>query len=278
MRKKRILVTGGAGSIGQELIRQLAPNNKIFILDINETGAFDLREELKWRGYWVHSRTGDIRNKETVHDVFSDFKPQIILHAAALKHVTPCEEYPQEAIDTNIQGTLNVISEARKWDCFEKFMFISTDKVASDECVMATTKDCAEKVVRSRGKGFVAVRFGNVMGSRGSVLEIWQRQIHAGEPLTITDPNMERYAMTIPQACSLVIEATEKGDNGELWILDMGKKVKIIDLANRIIDSIKYDRGIKIIGVRPGETMTEKLMTQEEEARAEKKGNFWIIK
>ena len=117
IKNKRILCVGGAGSIGQELVRQLASKNKIFILDINETGAFDLREELKWKGYWIHSRTGDIRNSETIRDVFSDFKPQIVFHAAALKHVTPNDEYPEEAIQTNIIGTNNLIKEAKNWEC-----------------------------------------------------------------------------------------------------------------------------------------------------------------
>src|SRR3990167_3765729 len=136
MINRRILVVGGAGSIGQEIVRQLAPQNKVFILDNNETGTFDLREELRWKGYWVHSRTGDIRNTETVYDVFSDFKPQIVIHAAALKHVTPCEEYPEEAVSTNINGTLNIIREAGKWECFEKIVFISTDKVVNATCTM----------------------------------------------------------------------------------------------------------------------------------------------
>ena len=120
IKNKRILVAGGGGSIGSELVRQLAPKNRIFILDTNETAAFDLREELKQKGYWVHSRTGDIRDKNTLADVFEDFKPQIVFHAAALKHVTPNEEYPREAIDTNILGTDNLIAEAKRWECLEK--------------------------------------------------------------------------------------------------------------------------------------------------------------
>src|SRR3990167_5006798 len=130
MKNKRVLVTGGGGSIGSEIVRQLAPKNKIFILDSNETAAFDLREEMRLKGHWVHSRTGDIRNTETVYDVFSDFKPQIVIHAAALKHVTPNDEYPEEAVYTNIVGTLNLIREAGRQN-FEKFIFISTDKVVN---------------------------------------------------------------------------------------------------------------------------------------------------
>jgi FlaA1/EpsC-like NDP-sugar epimerase len=278
IRNKRILITGGAGSIGSELVRQLAPKNKIFILDINETGAFDLREELRWKGYWVHSRTGDIRNPDTLKDVFEDFKPQIVFHAAALKHVQPNEEYPREAIDTNILGTDNLIAESKRWECLEKFVFISTDKVVNANCIMGITKLCAEGLVRRAGKQFVAVRFGNVMASRGSVLEIWQKQFDKGEPLTITDPRMERYMMTIPQACELVIKAAQDGKNGEVFILDMGNQVKVLDLANKIIEASGVEKNIKEIGIRPGEMLYEKLMTKEEEDKAIKSGNFWILK
>ena len=277
IRNKRILIAGGAGSIGQELVRQLAPNNKIFILDINETGTFDLREELRQKGCCIHSRTGDIRNQETIRDVFSDFKPQLVFHAAALKHVTPNDEYPEEAIQTNILGTNNLIKEARNWECLEKFIFISTDKVANAKCIMGITKLCAEGLVSRAGKQFVSVRFGNVMASRGSVLEIWQRQFNKKEPLTITDPEMERYMMLISQACELVIEAAEKGKNGEIWVMDMGKRVKVLDLANKIIELSGEEKDIKNIGIRPGEVLSEKLMTLEEEKRAIKKDKYWVI-
>ena len=276
--KKRILVTGGAGSIGSELVRQLAPKNKIFILDINETGAFDLREELKWKGYWVHSRTGDIRDKETLEDVFSDFKPQIVFHCAALKHVTPNDEYPEEAIQTNIIGTNNLIKEAKQWECLEKFVLISTDKVVNAKCIMGITKLCAEGLVRRAVKEFVSVRFGNVMASRGSVLEIWQRQFNNKEPLTITHTEMERYMMTIPQACELVVEAAEKGKNGEVWVMDMGRQVNVLNLANKIIEMSGEKKDIKNIGIRPGEMLSEKLMTTDEEKIAIKKDNFYLIK
>lgn len=278
IKNKRILCVGGAGSIGSELVRQLAPKNKIFILDINETGTFDLREELRLKGFWVYSRTGDIRNQETIEDVFSDFKPQLIFHAAALKHVTPNDEYPEEAIQTNILGTNNLIKEAKNWECLEKFVFISTDKVVNAKCIMGITKLCAEGLVTRAGEQFVSVRFGNVMASRGSVLEIWQKQFNRGEPLTITDPGMERYMMSIPQACELVIEAAEKGKNGEIWVMDMGKRVRVLDLANKIIEMSGEEKDIKNIGIRPGEVLSEKLMTLEEEKRAIKINKFFIIK
>ena len=274
IKNKRILVAGGGGSIGSELVRQLAPKNRIFILDTNETAAFDLREELKQKGYWVHSRTGDIRDKNTLADVFEDFKPQIVFHAAALKHVTPNEEYPREAIDTNILGTDNLIAEAKRWECLEKFVFISTDKVVNASCIMGITKLCAEGLVRRAGPHFVAVRFGNVLASSGSVLKIWQRQKDKGDRITITDHNMTRFMMTIPQACELVIKAAIEGGNGEVHILNMGEPVNIMDLKKKYFGDYPH----RVIGIRPGEQMHERLMTTDEEALAVKKGKFWIIK
>jgi FlaA1/EpsC-like NDP-sugar epimerase len=274
IKDKRILITGGAGSIGSELCRQTCINNKVFILDQNETPCFDLREELRQKGHWVHSRTGDIRDVEVLSDVFEDFKPEYVFHVAALKHVSPNEEYPIEAIKTNILGTYNVMAEAKKWECLEKFVFISTDKVVNAKCIMGMTKLCAEGLVRRAGEKFVAVRFGNVLASRGSVLEIWKRQFEANEPLTITDPTMRRYVMTIPQACSLVLKAAEEGKNGELYILDMGKPKNIMELKEDIYGEYPFE----IIGIRPGETLSEKLMTLDEEKVAQKKGEFYIIK
>ncbi len=269
----RVLITGMGGSIGSELARQLAPDNKIFGIDINETTVYRVREELKQQGYWVHSRTGDIRNKATLSDVFEDFKPEIVYHCAALKNVTPSEEYPREAIDTNILGTDNVIAEAKRWECLEKFVFISTDKVVNAHCIMGITKKCAEGLITRAGEKFVAVRFGNVLHSSGSVLEIWKKQHEEGKPLTITDARMKRYTMSIPEAVGLVIKAGEVGKDGQIFIMDMGEPTTILDLKNRYYPNDKY----VIIGVREGETMVEQLMTQEEKERAIKKDNFWII-
>lgn len=279
---KRILVTGGAGSIGSELVRQLAENNKVFILDTNETGAFDLTEELKQKGKWVHCRIGDVRQKETVHDVFSDFKPEVVFHAAAYKHVTPMEWYPEEAVSVNIQGTLNVVREAKKWESLEKFVYISTDKVVNAKSVMGASKLMGEIIVRNQDQRFVAVRFGNVMGSRGSVLPIWQAQMDRGEPLTVTDERAERFMMSIPQAVGLIIEAAQRGTNGEIYILDMGERINVLEFAKRIVSESHYKAtkgdDIQIIGLRAGETLTEELMTEEEQKRATKDGHFWIIK
>ena len=266
----RILIPGGGGSIGSELVRQLAPSHQVYILDNNETAAFDLSEELKQKGYWVECRIGDIRNRETVKDVFSDFKPQYIFHAAALKHVTPAEKDSSEYVDTNVIGTLNLVDFAKRWECVEKFIFISTDKVVNAKSVMGQTKRLAETIVIN--KGYTAVRFGNVLASRGSVLEIWKRQVQNGEPITITDPTMKRYFMTIPQACELVIEAAE-GEAGKIYILDMGRPKSIRELA----EEYHPNYPIKFIGVRPGESMDEKLMTLEEESRAIKQGKFYVL-
>lgn len=280
LKDKRILVTGGAGSIGSELVRQLAVNNKVFILDTNETGAYDLTEELKQKGLWVHCRVGDVRDKETVHDVFSDFKPEVVFHAAAYKHVTPMQWYPEEAVSVNIQGTLNVVREAKNWESLEKFVYISTDKVVNAQSVMGASKLMGEIIVRNQDHRFAVVRFGNVMGSRGSVLPIWEGQLERGEPLTVTDKDAERYMMSIPQAVTLIIEAGEKGTEGSIYILDMGERVNILQFAKDFLTKRGFPHGteyIKLIGLRPGETLTEELMTEEEKKRAKKDGNFWII-
>lgn len=272
IKDKRILISGGAGSIGSELVRQLSVDNKIFILDIDETRTFDLAEELQQQGLWVNYRIGDIRDRDVVKDVFSDFKPQIIINAGALKHVTPSQVYPREYVLTNILGNLNLIEEAKRWECVEKFIFISTDKVASEnKCVMGATKMCSETITVALG--YTAVRFGNVLASRGSVLEIWERQYKNGEPLSITDPEMTRFFMTIPQACKLVIRAIEAGKGGEVMILDMGKKKRIIDLKEELYPNYLT----KIIGVRPGELMTEELMTNDEKQKVTREGDFYVL-
>lgn len=272
MINKRILIVGGAGSIGSELVRQLAPKNKIFILDIDETRTFDLVEETK--PHWVHYRVGDVRNKETVQDVFSDFKPQIIFHAGAYKHVTPMELYPEEAVNTNILGTLNLIKAAKNLECVEKFTFISTDKAVSPSSIMGATKLVGE--IMARNAGYTVVRFGNVLGSRGSLIPIWEKQLASTGKITVTDPNVQRYFMSIQEAVELVIKATVSSPGGETYILDMGQPVKILELAKEITDRLGRGK-IEVVGLRPGERLNEELMTHEEKSRAVKKDQFFII-
>jgi FlaA1/EpsC-like NDP-sugar epimerase len=278
IRNKRVLITGGAGSIGSELAKQLFSHNKVFLLDLDETGTYDFIEEYKQQGYWIHGRIGDIRDEDTVEDVFSDFKPEIIFHAAAYKHITPMEWAPIEAIQTNVMGTYNVLKYAKKWECVEKFVFISTDKAVQSHSIMGATKRLGEIMVKNQGKGYMVVRFANVLGSRGSVIPIWQKQINEGRALTITDPQMSRYFMTIEQACSLVIEAAEMGKGGEIFVIDLGKPVNILELAKEIIAKSGKEVPIKFIGVRPGELLSEKLMFDEERLVAKKINNFWVIR
>lgn len=274
IKNKRILITGGGGSIGSELVRQLSATNKIYILDNNETAMFDLYEELRLAGCDVKGRVGDIRSRHTIDDVFENFKPQYVFHAAALKHVTPSEHDPDECILTNEIGTLNLTKAAHKHG-IEKFIFISSDKAVNPSTVYGCSKRQGENIVRNAG--YIIVRFANVLGSRGSLIPIWEKQINEGKPLTVTDDRMERYFMSIKEACGLVIEAAEKGEPGQTMILDMGKPIKIIDLAHRMVAEMKSDVEIKIIGMRPGEALTEKLMTPEEEARAVKKDKFYVF-
>ena len=274
MENKKILITGFAGSLGSEIFRQLAPNNELFGIDIDETRMFDLVEELKAKGYKVSGRIGNIKAHSTVEDTISEFKPEVIFHVAAYKHVAPNEQYPLEAINTNIIGTYNLLKYAKKYGV-NKFINISTDKVVNANSVMGATKKVAE--VMGRNWGGVSVRFGNVLGSRGSAIPTWQRQIDQNEPLTVTDERMERYFLTIPEAVKLVVKAAEIGEAGQVLILDMGQPVNVLELAKEILEKSGKNLGIKMIGIRPGETLSEKLMTEDEEKRAKKVGNFWIL-
>jgi len=269
---KRILITGISGSIGSELARQLCKDNFVIGLDSNESGFFDIQQETS-----CHGRVGDIRDEKTVFDVFSDFKPQIVFHAAAYKHVPLMEKYPIEAITTNINGTWNVLNQAKRWECLEKFVFISTDKAVSSNSIMGASKRMCEIMVKNQGKGFVSVRFGNVIGSRGSLYTIWERQLKEGKPMTVTDERMTRYMMSISEACELVIRASEE-DNGIL-VLDMGEPKKIIELAVKFQEDHNiFPYGIKYIGSRPGEVLHEELMYDEEKKVRVKKDKYYLIK
>lgn len=268
----RVLVAGGAGSIGSELVRQLVKKHKVYVLDSNESGLFDLTDSLK--GYKVWGRVGDIRDYQTVKDVFDDFKPEIVYNCAAYKHVPLMEYTPIEAINTNVIGHYNLVHVAKTWECVKKFVFVSTDKAVNSHSIMGATKRLSEIITKNQGKGYIVVRFGNVLGSRGSVLTIWEREEKNGEPLTITDPLMKRYTMTIPEAVELILEATEKGKGGETFIMDMGPKYSIMDIKNRFFPWADH----KITGIRKGETLEEELMTEEEKKVAIKQGKFYVIK
>lgn len=272
IKNKRILITGMAGSIGSELARQLYKHNKVYGVDINESELFCLTQELG-----IPGRVGDIREIETVRNIFDDFRPQIVYHAAAYKHVSPMEYTPLEAIKTNILGLYNILEYSKIYES-QKFVFISTDKAINSNSIMGATKRVGEIMVKNSGKGFIVVRFGNVLGSRGSLIPIWQKQIEQGKGITVTDERMTRYMMTIEEAVSLVIKAGEMGKGGEIIMFEMGKPVKILELAKRLVNELGRDIPIKVTGIRAGETLEERLMTLEEEGKAIKKGKFYIIK
>ena len=270
-----ILVTGGAGSIGSELVRQLSENNRVIVFDINETAMFDLVEELQLEGRDVEGKVGDVRDENSLMNYFlGKERPTLIINASALKHVTPCEWDPKEAVMTNVIGTHNLINLAKGFGI--PLINISTDKVVNPKSVMGMTKAIAERMVRNAG--FVSVRFANVLGSRGSVIPIWQKQADENKPLTITDSRMERYFMSIPQAVKLIIKAINLGDPGDVIVLEMGQPMRIIDLAKEIIEKSGKNLGIREIGARPGESLTEELMSAEEKQKAIKEGDYWIIK
>ena len=272
---KRVVVFGGAGSIGSELVRQISvKGHKVYVVDNNETGVFDVTEPLTD----VWGRVGDIRDYQTVKDVFEDFKPQVVFNCAAYKHVPLMEYTPLEAIQTNVLGHYNLIHCAKTLECVEKFVFVSTDKAVNARSIMGATKNLGEIMTLNQGKGYIVVRFGNVMGSRGSLFPIWQRQVDEGKPLAVTDRRMERYMMSIPEAVELVIEASELGQGGEVFVLDMGKKIKIAELAEQIVKASRYGVGVIETGMRPGETLSEELMSVEETGRAVKEGRFFVIR
>jgi len=272
---KRVLVTGASGSIGSEICRQVLRFGveELLALDIDETGLFDLNRELMRRFAERHVRVivGDVRDRKRIRNVFSAYHPQVIFHAAAYKHVPLMEEFPAEAVKTNIFGTRTVLEEARR-QSVEAFVFISTDKAVNPTSVMGTTKRVAETIVRSpdglSSTRCMAVRFGNVLGSRGSVIPTFVDQIHRGGPVTVTHPDMRRYFMLTSEAVLLVLQAGAMGRGGEVFVLDMGKSVLILDLAKELIRFHGYepdqDMAIVFTGVRPGEKLYEELLTAEE--------------
>ena len=275
VKDKVIMVTGGGGSIGSELCRQLVSHKpkQLIIFDIYENNAYDIQQELKinYPDANVVTLIGSIRNVSRLESVFAQYKPDIVYHAAAHKHVPLMEVSPDEAVKNNVVGTWNVARMADKYGV-KKFVMISTDKAVNPTNVMGATKRICEMIVQTYNEisktDFVAVRFGIVLGSNGSVIPLFKRQIEAGGPVTVTDPNIIRYFMTIPEAVSLVLQAGAYAKGGEIFILDMGEPVKIDDLAKNLIRLSGYTLGvnmeIKYTGLRPGEKLYEELLMKEE--------------
>ncbi len=275
IKDKVILVTGGGGSIGSELCRQIMKYNpeKLVIVDIYENNAYDLQMELNYR--YPENKPeviiASVRDKERLEDIFKTYNPYIVFHAAAHKHVPLMEDSPQEAVKNNVLGTLNVVECADKYNV-KRFVMISTDKAVNPTNVMGATKRICEMIVQSAQKTskteFVAVRFGNVLGSNGSVIPLFKRQIENGGPITLTDKRITRYFMTIPEAAQLVLQSAAYAKGGEIFVLDMGEPVKIYDLARNLIRLSGYkpneDIKIEVCGLRPGEKLYEELLMDEE--------------
>lgn len=272
---KVVLITGGAGSIGSELVRQIARTDckSLLILDQAESALYDLQQELRCLHNFNRFEfiVGNVRDKVFMSTIFDRIRPQFVFHAAAYKHVPLMEANPYEAILTNVCGSYNIASLADDYGV-EKFVMVSTDKAVNPTNVMGATKRVAEIAVSSINKysktNFIVTRFGNVLGSNGSVIPLFEKQIDQGGPITITHPDITRYFMTIPEACQLVQEAGVMGNGGEIFVFDMGVSVKIMDLAKKMISlkglSYPSDIDIKIVGLRPGEKIYEELLANDE--------------
>ena len=275
LEEKIVLVTGGGGSIGSELCRQIARfrPRRIIAMDIYENTVFELANEMKSKYPQLEFEVviGSVRSRERVHEVFEKYKPHVVFHAAAHKHVPLMEKNPKEAIKNNILGTKNLIDMADEYSV-SKFVLISTDKAVNPTNVMGATKRAGEMMLQEKSThsrtSYTAVRFGNVLGSNGSVIPIFRKQIENGGPVTVTHPDITRYFMTIPEAVQLVIQAGAMADGGEIFVLDMGEPVRIMDLAENIIRLSGYiprvDIDIEITGLRPGEKLYEELLLDEE--------------
>lgn len=276
IQNKVVLVTGGGGSIGSELCRQVASFNpkQLVILDNYENNAYAIQQELiRKYGNKLNLKTviASIREEKRMDEIFNEYKPDVVFHAAAHKHVPLMENSPSEAIKNNIFGTRNVATMADKYKA-KRFVLISTDKAVNPTNIMGATKRAAEMIIQTMNEEseteFVAVRFGNVLGSNGSVIPLFKKQIEEGGPLTITHPDIIRYFMTIPEAVQLVIQAGAMAKGGEIFVLDMGDPVKIVDLANNLIRLSGFepnvDIDIKFTGLRPGEKLYEELLMSEE--------------
>mgnify|MGYP002800772472 FL=1 len=272
---KVVLVTGGGGSIGSELCRQIAANGvrQLIIFDIYENNAYDIQQELKAKYPYLDLVVliGSVRNGRKINSVFAEYRPDIVYHAAAHKHVPLMEDSPNEAIKNNVFGTYKVALAADRFGT-QKFVLISTDKAVNPTNIMGASKRMCEMIIQMFNNHskteYVAVRFGNVLGSNGSVIPLFKKQIEAGGPVTVTHPDIIRYFMTIPEAVSLVLQAGASAKGGEIFVLDMGQPVKIADLARNLIQLSGYvpdrDIEIKYTGLRPGEKLYEELLMDEE--------------
>ncbi len=275
VQNKTVLVTGGGGSIGSELCRQIAGHNpkRLVILDIYENSVYEIQQELKqsYPELDLVVLIGSVRNTLRMEEIFREYRPDIVYHAAAHKHVPLMEDSPNEAIKNNVFGTLKVASAADRYGV-GKFVMISTDKAVNPTNIMGASKRICEMVIQNMNRRsqteYVAVRFGNVLGSNGSVVPLFKRQIEQGGPVTVTHPDIIRYFMTISEAVSLVLQAGAYARGGEIFVLDMGEPMKILDLAKNMIKLSGYrvDQDIKIefTGLRPGEKMYEELLMREE--------------
>lgn len=271
---KVVLVTGGGGSIGSELCRQIAKYapKALIILDIYENNAYDIQQELKQiygQNLDLRVEIASIRDKTRIYQIFDEYRPDVVFHAAAHKHVPLMENCPAEAIKNNVFGTYHVVRAAER-SGVKKFVMISTDKAVNPTNFMGATKRFCEMILQSRRESateFCAVRFGNVLGSNGSVVPLFKKQIQAGGPVTITDKRIIRYFMTIPEAAMLVLEAGAMARQSQIFVLDMGEPVKILTLAENLIrlsGLVPYKDIIKEIGLRPGEKLYEELLMKSE--------------
>jgi FlaA1/EpsC-like NDP-sugar epimerase len=275
LENKSILITGAAGSIGSEISRQCAYYNPkhLILLDIAETPLYELELDMKEKYPHLSFETviADVRNMSRMTRVFEHFRPDLVFHAAAYKHVPVMEENPSEAILNNVLGTKIVADLSEKYKA-KKMILISTDKAVNPTNVMGASKRIAEIYVQSKNKEsrtqFITTRFGNVLGSNGSVINLFKKQIEKGGPVTVTHPNITRFFMTIPEACQLVLEAASMGKGGEIFVFDMGKPIKILDLAIKMIrlSGLKENQDIKIefTGLRPGEKLYEEVLADAE--------------
>ena len=290
--QKTVMVTGGGGSIGSELCRQIAKYNpkRLIIFDIYENNAYDLQIELrkKYPELKLEVLIGSVRDIERLEEVFETYKPKVVFHAAAHKHVPLMEDSPDEAIKNNVYGTYKVASCCEKYSV-ERFVLISTDKAVNPTNIMGTSKRIAEMVVqqfalsqkKNGGKTiYAAVRFGNVLGSNGSVIPLFKKQIQEGGPITVTHPEINRFFMTIPEAAQLVMQAGAFAEGGEIFILDMGEPVKIVDLARNLIEYSGYvpdvDIKIEFSGLRPGEKMYEEILLDKQRHTSTKHDKIYI--